>query len=87
MIIATDRGTIEAEDVPAEILERQSRRRSSMIPGKGLKEMKHEAEREILVEALERNQWQIGKTASDLGLADHSSLLKIMRRHDLKRPS
>jgi transcriptional regulator with GAF, ATPase, and Fis domain len=44
-----------------------------------------EAERQIVVAALERNGWHITRTAEELGLADHASLLKIMRRLDLKR--
>ena len=48
-------------------------------------ERKAEAERQIVVAALERNDWHITNTASELGLADHASLLKIMRRHDLKQ--
>jgi transcriptional regulator of acetoin/glycerol metabolism len=35
--------------------------------------------------ALETHEWHITRTADALGLADHSSLLKIMRRHGLKR--
>ncbi|MDD5720152.1 MAG: sigma-54 dependent transcriptional regulator [Candidatus Krumholzibacteria bacterium] len=55
-------------------------------PGLGsLKDQKLAAERAIILAALERNQWAITSTAADLGLADHSSLLKIMRRHGLKR--
>ncbi len=50
-----------------------------------LKERKLRAEREIILQALARNDWHITKTATQLGLADHSSLLKIMRRHDIKR--
>jgi len=44
-----------------------------------------EAERQIIVAALERNDWHITRTARALGLADHASLLKIMRRHDITR--
>jgi len=29
---------------------------------------------------LERNEWHVTKTAKELGLSDHASLLKIMRR-------
>jgi hypothetical protein len=38
-----------------------------------------------VVTALERNDWHITRTAEELGLADHASLLKIMRRLDLRR--
>jgi len=47
--------------------------------------LKAEAERQIVVAALERNDWHITKTAHELGLADHASLLKIMRRHNISR--
>jgi transcriptional regulator with GAF, ATPase, and Fis domain len=46
--------------------------------------MKAQAERQIVVAALEKNNWHVTKTAEALGLADHSSLLKIMRRHGLR---
>jgi transcriptional regulator with GAF, ATPase, and Fis domain len=48
-------------------------------------ERKAEAERQIVVAALERNEWHITRTAEELGLADHASLLKIMRRHGISR--
>ena len=55
-------------------------------PGPGpLKDQKAAAERAIVLAALERCRWHATNTAHDLGLADHSSLLKIMRRHGLKR--
>jgi DNA-binding NtrC family response regulator len=53
--------------------------------GGTLKDQKAAAERAIILAALERHSWRITETAHDLGLADHSSLLKIMRRHGLKR--
>jgi transcriptional regulator with GAF, ATPase, and Fis domain len=50
-----------------------------------LRALRAHAERRILVEALERNAWHITRAAQELGLADHSSLIKIMRRHGLKK--
>ena len=47
--------------------------------------LRTEAERQIVAAALDRNQWHVTRTAEELGLADHSSLLKIMRRLDLRR--
>ena len=45
-----------------------------------------EAEREIVLSALEKkHDWQVTRTAEALGLADHSGLLKIMRRHGLSK--
>jgi len=33
-----------------------------------------------VIQALERNAWHVTRTAKELGLADHASLLKVMRR-------
>jgi DNA-binding NtrC family response regulator len=88
MIIATDGEAIGLEEVPAEI--RDGARaplagaRSGATPTT-FQELKAEAERQIVVAALERNDWHITRTAQALGLADHASLLKIMRRHSISR--
>jgi len=82
-IIAADTDVIGIDQVPAEI--REDRTTGSAPPPGTFQERKTEAERQIIVAALERNDWQITRTAKDLGLADHASLLKIMRRHNLKR--
>jgi len=58
---------------------------SGSIAGKSLKTLKSEAERDIVMAALEEHGWHITKTAEALDLADHSSLLKVMRRHGLRR--
>ena len=84
MAIAADGDVIAPALVPAEIGS------GALVPAgdsgpKTLRELKAEAERQILVLALQRNDWHISKTAQELGLADHSSLLKIMRRHRLSR--
>jgi DNA-binding NtrC family response regulator len=86
MIIATDGETIGAEQVPQEIRDDGTPTPSSSGTRTFL-ELKAEAERQIVAVALERNAWHITKTAQELGLADHSSLLKIMRRHALIRES
>jgi DNA-binding NtrC family response regulator len=85
MIIAADGDVIAPEQVPLEI-------RPAGGPaigasrGQGFQELKAEAERRIIVSALERHEWHVTRTAQALGLADHASLLKIMRRHGIKRP-
>ncbi len=85
MIIASDAEVLGADAVPAEI--RNGGGADPEAPEVGtLKDLRLRAEREILLAALERNDWHITRTAEELGLADHASLLKIMRRHDLKRP-
>jgi len=50
-----------------------------------LKALKAQAERQIVLTALDKHGWQVTRTAEALGLADHSSLLKIMRRHGLSK--
>ena len=83
MVIAADGEVIGPEHVPAEVLEA----RPSGVPGDGsFQALRAEAERRIVVAALERNAWHITRTAQDLGLADHASLLKIMRRLGVERP-
>jgi two-component system nitrogen regulation response regulator NtrX len=91
MIIATDEDTITAADVPVEVYSGASEDRvksadMSKPTPRTFHQLKSEAERQILVQSLERNDWHISNTAAALGLADHSSLLKIMRRHNLKKP-
>lgn len=84
MIIAAQCDAIGPAAVPAEI---RSGAGSPPPSGRGtFQELKAEAERRIVVAALERNDWQITRTAAELGLADHASLLKIMRRHGIRRP-
>ena len=84
MIIAADGDTLRVEHIPSDILER------SVTPSRGAEgertflRLRHEAERQIVIAALERNNWHITRTAEDLGLADHASLLKIMRRLEVK---
>ena len=56
-----------------------SRRRGDADPAAApgtLKAMKAQAERQIVVAALETHGWHVTKTAEALGLADHSSLLE-----------
>jgi two-component system, NtrC family, nitrogen regulation response regulator NtrX len=84
MVIATDEELIGPDEVPRDI--RDGGETPPAEAGRNFQELKAEAERRILVSALERNGWQISRTAKELGLADHASLLKIMRRHDLRRP-
>ncbi len=51
-----------------------------------LAELKAEAERRLVLRALERNGWHVTRTAEALQLSDHASLSRIMRRHGLKKP-
>jgi DNA-binding NtrC family response regulator len=83
MLIAADGDVLGAEHVPAEIVEGET---VVQLGGEArtFVERKAEAERQIVVQALERNEWHITHTARELGLADHASLLKIMRRHGIR---
>src|SRR3989454_8529932 len=88
MIIATEADVIGLDDVPAEIRDGAGSVASGASPGPAstsFHALKAEAERRIIVAALERNDWHITKTAQELGLSDHASLLKIMRRHGISR--
>jgi len=86
MIIGADGDVIRPDHVPAEI--RGAATPDEEPPGPAptsFQDLKAEAERQIIVAALERNDWHITRTARALGLADHASLLKIMRRHGISR--
>jgi DNA-binding NtrC family response regulator len=86
MMIAADAAVISAADVPPEIRgeERDDAGEATAPPG-SLKALKAQAERQIVLAALEKHHWHVTHTAEALGLSDHSSLLKIMRRHGLSR--
>jgi len=82
MVIACDGERIEPEHVPP--LAAAAGREE---PADGtLQDLKSAAERRIVLAALEKHDWHITHTAETLGLADHSSLLRIMRRHGIKKP-
>jgi DNA-binding NtrC family response regulator len=86
MIIASDVDVIGVADVPPDIRgeERDEAADASAPPGT-LKALKAEAERQIVLSALDRHDWHVTRTAEALGLSDHSSLLKVMRRHGLSK--
>jgi DNA-binding NtrC family response regulator len=87
MIIAADADVIRAEHVPLDVdpLGHPSRAERHGTASGSFHDLREQAERRIVLEALERNGGQITRTAEQLGLADHASLLKIMRRLGLKR--
>ena len=87
MMIASDAAVIDVSDAPPEIRRDEDRDDDAdpaAAPGT-LKALKAQAERQIVLAALEKHGWQVTRTAESLGLADHSSLLKIMRRHGLSK--
>ena len=87
MMIASDAQILGPDEVPPELRNEDhptDTAEGTATPGT-LKALKTEAERQIVVSALNKNDWHITRTAQELGLASHSSLLKIMRRHNLSR--
>ena len=79
LVIAADDDSIGIEHVPPEIAEQGSGDAST------LQARRAEAERQIIIDALDRNGWHITNTARELGLSDHASLLKVMRRLGIQR--
>jgi two-component system, NtrC family, nitrogen regulation response regulator NtrX len=86
MMIASGGLVIGAADVPPELRgEDRDDATDASAPAGSLKALKAQAERQILLAALDQHEWHVTRTAEALGLADHSSLLKIMRRHGLSK--
>ena len=96
MIIASDGAALDLAHVPADLGgggggaagqppgPAPTSRRDT--PRGTFQEQRRVAETGIVLGALEANDWKIGKTAGALGLSDHSSLIKIMKRLGLRRP-
>jgi two-component system, NtrC family, nitrogen regulation response regulator NtrX len=91
MAIAADGETLEPVHVPREIREAAAGGPGAG-PGSGdadaprdFRELRAEAERRIVLDALRRNDGHVTRASEELGLADHASLLKIMRRLGLNR--
>ena len=83
MVLASDNALLGMDAIPADV--RGVGARPTAMDQGTFKERRAEAEREIVVRALETTGWNIQQTARNLGLADHASLLKVMRRLGLKR--
>jgi two-component system nitrogen regulation response regulator NtrX len=80
LIIAAGDDDIGAEHIPPEIADHADGAQMSTLQVR-----RADAERQIIIDALDRNDWHITRTAHELGLADHASLLKIMRRLSIRR--
>jgi DNA-binding NtrC family response regulator len=86
MMIASDATVITAADAPPEILgEEKDEGSDPAAPAGTLRALRAQAERQIVVSALDKHDWHVTRTAESLGLADHASLIKIMRRHGLSK--
>ena len=97
MIIASDGPALDAGDLPPDLggrgepdgvggIAAQSSGWRGQLSGT-FREQKVAAETRIVRAALDANDWKISQTARSLGLADHSSLLKIMNRLGIRRPT
>jgi two-component system, NtrC family, nitrogen regulation response regulator NtrX len=80
LVIAADDDVIRSDHIPPEIEQNATDSGTATLQAR-----RANAERAIIIEALERNDWHITHTAAELGLADHASLLKIMRRLGISR--
>jgi DNA-binding NtrC family response regulator len=81
-VVHADGEMIRAADLPASVRGEQG---SASTDGASFHAQREDAERRIVVAALEKHGWQITRTAESLELADHASLLKIMRRLGIQR--
>lgn len=81
-VVAADGETIRADHLPPEIGHAGG---GGETAGSGFVAQRTEAERRIVLAALERHNWHVTRTAEALDLADHASLLKIMRRLGIRR--
>ena len=91
MIIASDGAALEAAQLPPDLGRGRGGGGEGVVASGGdvagtFREQKLAAESRIVHRALQANGWKIGRTASELGLADHSSLIKIMNRLGIRRP-
>jgi len=85
MVLSADDDALTLDHVPLEVRDGAGSSLTKPHSPLTFHERRAEAERAIILQALERNQWHITRTAQELGLADHASLLKIMRRHGIER--
>ncbi len=83
LVIASDEDVIGAEHVPPGIEGEATA--DTNVPPRTFTELKADAERQIVLAALSRNEGHVTRAAAELGLADHASLLKIMRRLGIPR--
>jgi two-component system, NtrC family, nitrogen regulation response regulator NtrX len=82
MTVTAEGEMIRAEHVPPEV---RGVGGMNPAPAGTFQDQKADAERAIVLAALERHDWHVTRTAEALGLADHASLLKIMRRLGIRR--
>lgn len=82
LLIHADGNRVEIDHLPPEIRDLDD---PDGAEPRTFQERRAAAERRIVLQALERNEGHVTHAATDLGLADHASLLKIMRRLGIQR--
>ena len=82
-VVHADGEMIRTADLPASV--RGEPGSAAATDGASFHAQREDAERRIVIAALEKHGWQITRTAESLELADHASLLKIMRRLAIQR--
>ena len=85
VVVTADGETVRAEHLPPEILGERAAAAATGDEPRTFQELKSQAERTIILAALTRHEWHLTRTAEALGLADHASLLKIMRRLGIRK--
>jgi two-component system, NtrC family, nitrogen regulation response regulator NtrX len=83
--VAADGEVVRVEHLPPDVRGAGEGSPSSEKDPNTFQAQREDAERRIVLGALERHDWQVTRTAEWLGLADHASLLKIMRRLGIRR--
>ena len=82
-VVSASGETIRSADLPAAV--RADGVRDAVTADESFHAQRTDAERRIVLAALEKHEWHITRTAEALALADHASLLKIMRRLGIQR--
>jgi DNA-binding NtrC family response regulator len=82
-VVGADGEIIRTEHLPGTV--RGETASDSSVNDGSFQAQRAEAERRIVLAALEKHEWHVTRTAESLALADHASLLKIMRRLGIQR--
>ncbi|MEW5806457.1 MAG: sigma-54 dependent transcriptional regulator [Acidobacteriota bacterium] len=84
LIIMKTRNVIDADDITEEILIKTAPERLSLESAKTLKDFKDVSERAFLVAKLRENNWNIARTAKEIGM-QRSNLYKKMEIYGISR--
>lgn len=82
IVIMTSGDTIDADDLPNYITQKQIIFRKHFVGNKTLSELRKEVEREYIVAKLEENEGNVTQTAKSLGI-ERTNLYKKMKYYDI----